>query len=311
MLNQNKLLETAVRVFGLNPDNLLSHHDSEHSIIASYKIGDISVFLRMTRDSHRSADIISGEMDWIEFLSDRDLCVSRPVHSVQGHLVEEIMTDEDTYTAVCFEAARGRRISEADYNAKLFRLMGSFMGKMHNATKCYEQPSIQFKRSDWSAEVDLIANLELPESERPIVERYSDLRRHIAKLSKSRESYGLIHADFHHGNFCMNGNTICLYDFDACRYSWFVDDIAIAVFFATALDPMDGAREKFLNSFLEGYNLENDLEKSWLNEIPNFIALREIGRYIKLYNVCGGRFEQLHQWGRSYMQNRKERILGL
>ncbi|MCQ6564091.1 phosphotransferase enzyme family protein [Paenibacillus mendelii] len=311
MLNQNKLLETVVRLFGLNPDDLLSHHDSEHSIIASYRIGDISVFLRMTRATHRSTDIIRGEIDWIEFLSDKDLCVSRPVRSVEGQLVEEIMTDEDIYTAVCFEAARGQRISEADYNAKLFRLMGSFMGKMHNATKYYEQPSIQSKRSDWSAEVDQIANFELSESERQIVERYSDLRGHIAMLPKSRESYGLIHADFHHGNFCMNGDTIYLYDFDACRYSWFVDDIAIAVFFATALDPMDGAREKFLNSFLEGYSLENDLEKSWLDEIPNFIALREIGRYIKLYRACGGRFEQLHQWGRSYMQNRKERILRL
>lgn len=307
MLNQNKLLETGVRVFGLNPDDLLRHHDSEHGIIASYRMGDISVFLRMTRAMHRSTDIIRGEIDWIEFLSDKDLCVSRPVRSVDGQLVEEIMTDEDIYTAVCFEAARGRRISEVDYNDRLYRLMGSFMGKMHNATKYYEQPSIQFKRSDWSVEADLIANLELPESERPILERYSDLQGHIAMLSKSRESYGLIHADFHHGNFCMNGDTIYLYDFDACRYSWFVDDIAIAVFFATALDPIDGAREKFLNCFLEGYSSENDLEKNWLDEI----ALREIGRYIKLYRACDGRFELLHQWGRSYMQNRKERILGL
>lgn len=93
-------------------------------------MGDISVFLRITRVSHRSTDIIRGEIEWIEFLSDKDLSVSRPVRSDEGQLVEEIiMTDEDKYTVVCFEAARGLRISEADYNAKLFRLMGAFMGK--------------------------------------------------------------------------------------------------------------------------------------------------------------------------------------
>ncbi|MDF2960307.1 MAG: aminoglycoside phosphotransferase [Paenibacillus sp.] len=309
--NPKKVLETGVRLFGLDPNSLLSHHDSEHSIIASYTMGDISVFLRMTRVTHRSTEIIRGELDWIEFLSGKGLSVSRPIRSFRGQLVEEIMLDEDTYTAVCFEAAHGRRISVADYCFKLFRLMGAYMGRMHNATKYYEQPFAQFKRPDWSAEADIITNIELPESERPIVERYADLRRHIAMLSKSRDSYGLIHADFHHGNFCIDGDTIYLYDFDACRYSWFVDDIAIAVFFATALDPMDDAREKVLNSFLEGYSLENDLDKDWMDEIANFIALRESGRYIKLYLASGGRFERLHHWGKAYMKNRKERILRL
>lgn len=309
--NHKKLLETGMRMFGLDPDSLLSHHDSEHSLIASCSMGNTTVFLRMTRATHKSTEIIRGEIDWIEFLSGKGLRVSRPTRSAGGQLVEEIMADEDTYTAVCFESARGRCISEADYSFKLFHLMGVYMGRMHNFTKYYEQPSIHFKRADWSAEADLIANIELPESERPIVDRYAELRGHIKTLSKSRDSYGLIHADFHHGNFRIDGDSIYLYDFDAWRYSWFVDDIAIAVFFATALDPMDDAREKFLNHFLEGYRLENDWEKGWLDEIPNFIALREIGRYIKLYRACDGRFERLHQWGRSYMQNRKERILSL
>ena len=260
-LNQQKLLETGVRMFGLDPNNLLSHHDSEHSIITSYKTGESIVFLRITRDTHRSIDIIRGEIDWIEFLSGKGLNVSRPVRSVGGQLVEQISADDDSYTTVCFEAAPGRRISEADYDVKLFRLMGVFMGKIHNASKYYKQTSSRFKRGDWSTEVDLIENIELPESERLIIERYAELRGHIATLSKSRNSYGLIHADFHHGNFCMDGDTIHLYDFDACRYSWFADDIAISVFFATVLDPVDGAREKFLGSFLEGYSLENDFRK--------------------------------------------------
>ncbi|MBB3112709.1 Ser/Thr protein kinase RdoA (MazF antagonist) [Paenibacillus phyllosphaerae] len=307
--NHEELLQTGMRMYGLDPGDLLRHHDSEHSIIASYKKGDSGVFLRLTRAAHRSTDFILGEIDWIEFLSSKGLRVSRPVRSAQGQLVEEIRVDEEKYTAVCFEAARGRRITEVDYNVRLFRHMGAYMGKMHKATKYYEQTSINFKRADWSAEVDLIANIELPESERSIVDRYTDLRGYISTLSKSWDNYGLIHADFHHGNFCMEGDSICLYDFDACRYSWFADDIAIAVFFATALDPKDVERKKFIDGFLEGYSLEHVLEKSWLDEIPNFIALREIGRYIKLYHASDGRFEQLHPWGRAFMQNRKERIL--
>lgn len=58
-------------------------------------------------------------------------------------------------------------------------------------------------------------------------------------------------------------------------------------------------------SFLEEYSLENNFEKGWLDEIPNFIVLREIGRYIKLYRASGGRFERLHQSGRFFMQNHK------
>lgn len=252
--------------------------------------------------------MIRGEVEWVEFLAGSGLSVSRPIRSLGGQLVEQILMAEDTYTVICFESAVGKHIMESDYSDTLFRLMGTFMGRMHQVTKYY-LPSTVIKRSDWSKEADLIANIKLPESENSILQRYAEVQGHIKTLSKSRDSYGLIHADFHHGNLCLERDALCLYDFDACRYSWFVDDIAIAVFFATVLNPKDDARAKFLNSFLEGYSMENNLEEGWLNEISYFISLREIGRYIKLYHASDGRFERLHQWGRSFMHNRKERIL--
>ena len=58
-------------------------------------------------------------------------------------------------------------------------------------------------------------------------------------------------------------------DFFACAYSWFVNDMAIVLFYAAMWEKdRSSFTDEFVRHFLEGYRRENDLDESWLREIP-------------------------------------------
>ncbi|KKI88451.1 aminoglycoside phosphotransferase [Bacillus sp. SA1-12] len=304
-----KIFHAASSKFGIRSEGTQITHFSEHSLVGSFEREGAKYFLRVTNNSHKQFEKIIGEVQWINFLNDKGLRISRPVHSADGNLAEQLIVDDNCFTVVCFEEALGRPVREGDQNETLFKRMGMFMGKMHSITKQYIHEDPITRRPDWSVETEKVLGIDLPTSEKDIIRRYVALLEYLSKLPYSVDSYGLIHADFHYGNFYIDGDSICLFDFDACRYSWFIDDIAVALFHASPFESLSSYTDIFLPSFMQGYSAENNLEEVWLKEIPYFIKLREIGRYIKLFNACGGKIEELHLWGREFMKDRKESIM--
>ena len=162
----------------------------------------------------------------MDFLYNNKLNVSRPIRSLNGKLAEWFVAEVHYFTAACFEKAQGHPTRNNEHNEDLFNRMGTFMGKMHNITRSYILNDPETKRADWSVETQKVSSLELPTSENEMKHRYIALTDYISELPISADPFGLIHADFHYGNFC-------LFDFDACRYSWFIDDIAIALIYAS------------------------------------------------------------------------------
>ena len=152
----------------------------------------------------------------------------------------------------------------------------------------------------------------LPESEIDIIREYVQLNQYLSQLPVSDEVYGLVHLDFHQNNLFVDGMKITMFDFDACRYSWFINDIAVAVFYAIPLYLDAETRvtrgNRFFKYFMEGYRMENELGSEWFKQIPAFMRHREIGRYIKIWRACGGDVDSLSGWARDFMRGRKARI---
>ncbi|WP_456288972.1 phosphotransferase [Paenibacillus sp. AK002] len=309
MERRSELMAAAASRFGLLERNRLQTHFSEHSLVRSYRRDEKIVYVRLTDESHKPYAKIAGEVQWVEYLGSKGVCVSRPLHSAAGNLAERIRMEDREYTAVCYEEAKGRPVGENEAGEDLYRRMGRFMGGMHRITQAYIHQDPSTSRPDWSYEAEKVRHLDFPPSEKGIASRYQALCQYISKLPVSRETYGLIHADFHYGNFFVQGDALCLIDFDASRYSWFVDDIAVAAFFSGLTEGADPDSGKFLIPFLEGYRVEHRLEEEWLREIPYFMKLREMGRYMKLFHACRGNFDKLHPWGQWYMKGRREKIL--
>jgi amicoumacin kinase len=118
--------------------------------------------------------------------------------------------------------------------------MGQFLGKLHHLSKSYQFSSPRHRRFDIErdfTDMEQTGINHLPPKDALILDVYRDLVEQIRSLPKNAESYGLIHIDFHRGNFFITdeGKTT-LFDFDDCQSAWFIYGIAMALFYAIPHD---------------------------------------------------------------------------
>lgn len=75
-------------------------------------------------------------------------------------------------------------------------------------------------------------------------------------------------------------------DFDGCAYQWFLMDIATTLYFTLWERPADQSNETFaafvLENLLAGYAREHTLDAGWIERLPRFLKLIEMGNYIAI-----------------------------
>jgi Ser/Thr protein kinase RdoA (MazF antagonist) len=280
----DEIVNEAAARYGIDKEKLKLISDFENYIY-EYEKDDQYYILRFTHSSHRTENLVNGELDWIFYLHKNGANVCNPVFSNNNKLVERIDAKNSYFLATAFEKAPGeppRRNNAALWNSSLFEKWGQTVGKMHALTKNYK-PSDEYPKRFELQEDDLYQNGEsyIKVYGDGLVQKHRDLMKWYRSLPVSNDSYGLVQTDVHQGNFFVKDNNITVFDFDDCAYTWFMNDIAIVLFYATWRLPYDEkTRTQFAKSFLEhflrGYKLENSLDPSWLKTIPSFLKLREI-----------------------------------
>jgi Ser/Thr protein kinase RdoA (MazF antagonist) len=149
----------------------------------------------------------------------------------------------------------------------------------------------------------------LPASEAVAREKYQAQLDHVHTLAKDKASYGLIHQDAHGSNLLVDeAGVITLFDFDECVYSWFVNDIAIVLFYIV-MDAQDEPAfpREFMTHFLRGYRQAHPLDLKWLKEIPSFLKLREIELYAAMHRDFDVSNIE-NAWCARFMHDRKYKI---
>ena len=244
--------------------------------------------LRLTHSSHRTLEMVQGEIDWVHYLAKNRANVSLPIYSENQKLVEPLLASDETYFyAVVFEKAPGglvRRKDKTQWNEDLFKNLGKTTGYFHRLTKHYQFANLEMKRESWKEE-DLTKNAQkyLPSSEQKVLEEIEKKLKWLEQLPQDKESYGLIHADLHYGNFFLDGDKITVFDFDDAAYHWFIYDISITLYYTAKSIPDLKERESFSKhfflAFMEGYHLENQLASEWFQQIPSFLFFRDLVLY--------------------------------
>jgi amicoumacin kinase len=177
-------------------------------------------------------------------------------------------------------------------------------GSGSNATPLPDQ-----KRPDWNNDLFEFVERYLPESESIAKKKYKDICNHLNTLTIDRESYGLTHQDAHGNNlFVDKMGQITLFDFDECAYNWFINEIAVVLFYIVQdAEDWHAFTQEFMSHFLRGYVQACPLDSAWLKEIPNFLKIREIELYAVMYRD----FDVTNiddEWCARFMHNRKSRI---
>jgi len=225
-----------------------------------------------------------AELDFIDYLSENNISVAAPLRTINGELVIPVQENGDDYNITVFEFASGHFWDKNDpnkWNDRIFFNWGKMMGDMHRLTKEYKSankynvPDI-FKRNytGWGSFFDCLKIY-------PAVYQITqDLLGEMADLPRDKDSYGLIHCDFHPHNFHIDGDKLTLFDFNDNVYAWFALDIGIAFYHGLDWSRKDDFGNDYTNAiiknFLKGYLSANHLSEFWISKIPMFMKYRQI-----------------------------------
>ncbi len=304
-----EILQEAMQAFDIQ-DGHIRLLDGFESFLYEFWRDKESFILRIGHSLRRSENLIRGEVDWINYLHQGGASVAKAISTSKGELVATLPDGRGGhFLATAFERAEGKPPGGEDWRETLFIQYGRLLGRMHSLSKDYSPSKLEWRRPEWDDPAMLEIESWLPGSETYVLGKYHILKSHLDGLPKTRESYGLIHQDAHGGNFFVNEEgKITLFDFDDCTYSWYINDIAIVLFYLL-VGRGDQATfiKEFMPLFLEGYRSENQLEDAWLLQIPNFLKLREIDLYAVIHRSFD--VENIdHPWVAMFMQDRKSRI---
>lgn len=298
-----------LRRFRISPESARLLDGFESFIYECERDGS-PLILRFSHDSHRTPGQVGGEVEWINFLSEGGIPAARAIPSPGARLVEAVPASDGVFSVVSFMKAPGGRVEADDWNPQMFNQMGRITGRMHALTKHYQPSTPELSRMKWDDE-DGFAERYLPAGENDVIAAANELLDRLRELPREKDAYGLIHYDFHRGNFFVHRGRITLFDFDDCQYHWFAADIAIALFYAVphhceSREDRDKAR-RFYECFMDGYCAENTLGRDWLRRIPLFLKQREIDLYVAIHRSFDT--NNLDSWCTSFMENRKTKIL--
>ena len=259
--------------------------------------------LKVTHSDMRSKGYILGELDFINDLIKRGVDAAKPVVSEAGNFVE-IVDDKNNpgefFIAYSFERMQGKLASESRLTSGLLFNWGKTMGEIHAITKRLKQKDAERRRYHWH-ERDLMSEYRdyIKGQSGKFYDGVTGILERVRSYPANRNSYGLIHADFHRRNFFVHKGNVKVFDFDDSEYHYFVYDIAIPLNgYVNSTDRKSLKRlDFFLSNFMEGYNTANKLNKFWFEVMNDFILTRRIYLVSMLY-----RAEALSRIGKEWQE---------
>ncbi|MBP0724775.1 phosphotransferase [Bacillus sp. RG28] len=308
-----KILEVASRLYKTTQEEIKKLSGGYQNEVYEYKVGEDGLILRITKNIHREIDALKSELDFIEGFHQAGILVSTPIHSINKKKIEEITIGDEKFYITSFTKAEGHLINVSDpneWNNKFFQKWGQTMGKMHSLVKNNNQT---YKRNHFGTNISQINETTrfLSSISDRMAKGYESLITKLNLLKKDHDTYGLIHNDFHQGNFFVKEGQMTIFDFDDCSFNWFAQDIAVSFYHAVwqgmSFNPDNQSfPHQFLESFFKGYREECELKKDTIVQIPLFLKLREVFLFT-LFNEKW-ELEQLEEWQKYTLNDLRFRI---
>lgn len=247
------------------------------------------VALRVHRHGYHSNAALDAEFAWMRALAAAGVAVPRVLPSRRGRDYECLATPElpEVRQVDVFEWISGRPLGsveaclagEAKDVAAQFRAIGALMARMHAQACAWGLPA-GFARHSWDRE-GLVGEQPLwgrfwdlaalsAGQRRQMLEVRDALRRGLDAFGRSRECYGLIHADLVPENILLDGDSLRVIDFDDAGFGWHLFDIATSLYFLTGVGEYEAARR----ALLEGYRSVRMLPGEHEAALPLFLAAR-------------------------------------
>ena len=310
------ILKKAAAFYGANPEDLQPAPGGNASEVFFARQKDKDFVLRIIPPNEEiTFQTLQAVQSWVKYLGSQGAPVALPFPALDGELVKNISTPQGDYAVCAVKKAPGQRAETLPietWTVELQQAVGAAAGCMHRLAGSYKPVQPELQRPQWEQIGTCFRPEPMSSDQDAVLEKYRQVFEQVSRFPRSPECFGMIHADFHGANFFVElpGNRITVFDFDDCCLGWYVMDISMSLFDGLVLYPgpdRQAFAAGYLEEFLKGYRREKKIDSFWLEKIPSFLKLLEIGVYSQVYPYYNPR--EPDSWVGKFMVGRKERIL--
>jgi Ser/Thr protein kinase RdoA (MazF antagonist) len=243
--------------------------------------------LRVTSNHYSHAELRS-EMQWLRAMqADPDVRVPAPVQARNGRLVISAAapTVKEPRSCGLFHWTEGTHLAEAEMKADDYARVGSAAAKMHQRSASFAPPP-DFDRPSWDEAcwfdphvtityeriLDYLACFFSPAEVKTFDDLAQQGRARMRELRSQPFAYGLVHGDFHAGNWLFDRDRVGFIDFEDLGWGYFLYDVATALFAALARADYPAVADAFTRAYAGVLPLPEAIE----NELLVFQALRVV-----------------------------------
>jgi Ser/Thr protein kinase RdoA (MazF antagonist) len=256
-------------------------NDSEN--IVYFLKGNPKLVLRLTENRHKKHQEIISELEFITYLNKSIPQVTKPTKSLNNTFVESLDYNGKMYHLCVFEMAKGKWIeNKEDLTASLATSIGELTGNIHYTAKKF-RPSVRRKTY---LQADHLINASSHTTRKDLLDERDRALAWYNSLPQDSNSYGLIHADIHYGNFFSDNNNITLFDFDDCSYSFYAHELGLHLYYAYGMHMHLGHiahYENYKQNFIQAYKAKNDLDPRWYDLVEDFLHFRTVDLFLWIH----------------------------
>jgi len=250
-----------------------------------------SFILRITHEKQKSRELLIAENNWIDFLSQSGLLVSKPIESKNGNLIEPLIHNNQTYYCLLYKKALGKSFKSNEINPEILSKWGGLLGDLHNKSKGYKNDH-KHRTEDWHYDF-LNPEQYLPSEKSYLIEKIISNRKKISDIIKSNNNYNIIHYDVNLSNFVELNGKLTLFDFDDCHMDYYFADIASSLFYLIDVPNLYCTRNYSIsridllgmisNYFIESYKAKNPVNINDYCLLNLFLQRRVINIFVNFY----------------------------
>lgn len=267
------LLGDAAGLYGVAAEQLTMLGAFE-SHVFSFHSSTGPAILKVIEPSHRTADQVQAEVDWLVSLMQAGIPVAAPLQSGSGNWVETV--GDGAKVVVAFRRAPGEQLKPADWTDDRLAGWGTLLGRLQSHSRDYSPPGprrLDLIESGYLHRLEELA----PEAD-SFRRNTAQLRDWAAPLLVDGPAAGLVHADLHHGNLLLHQEQWTAIDFDDSGYGAWSFDLTMPLYYAVRALPdlkPEEAAARFLPPFLSGFRTHAAVPDGWADEASLFLQLRQ------------------------------------
>ena len=253
-----------------------------------------SYILKVSHHHWRSKSEIQFELEFLNFLRERQVPVAYPIKTQNDSLFVTIHAVEGDRYAALFPYAAGQ-VPVGDLNTIQSNILGETLGKLHQASLEFNSHTIRHPLNleyllDDSLQT-ITPYLKHRQKDLGYVQNaIANIKQELADFPQKQPFWGVCWGDPHSGNVHFTtDNQITLFDFDQCGYGWRAFDLA--KFLQVSLQA--GVSRKNRDAFFSGYQTIQKLTNIELNSLQVLTQTAHIWTWAININAAS-----IHNWSR-------------